>query len=355
MAYQFVSNAPFALKLMGMEGTRQWLLQAMDIYDKEGLYPGSAAFSNIEQFAREYRLSHITVTLEQVQAILETIICGLAGRPLKIEAGNHIFTDTSTLYLPAAINRFNDREKNYQLYKVMAVHLWAQTWFGTFRRPSPDSPHLSEMLIEFNDDGRALRLFNLLETYRLNACIERELPGLAREMGTLSPPASVHDATWEAVIAKLTQKEATVIDTLQATTDLYPLQLPWPEPFLYQTGYNLEATEHTMEQRAELEKSELQLALHELIESLLNESNPDSEQLQIDPSDLEANSNEEGTPELTLDGESLSLPPDLENLLSSLLQDFDDIPDDWLVPAEDGDYPAEDKKRQRRSLQRKLS
>ncbi|MEM7196303.1 MAG: hypothetical protein AAF402_15285 [Pseudomonadota bacterium] len=43
MAYQFVCKSPQAIRLLGLEGTRSWLLQAMETYDKEGLYPGSAS------------------------------------------------------------------------------------------------------------------------------------------------------------------------------------------------------------------------------------------------------------------------------------------------------------------------
>ena len=182
MGYQFVSRAPMALKLMDLEGTRQWLLHDMDIYDKQGLYPGSAALENIQEFAQEYRLSHITVTLNDIINILETILRGLSGRDLKIEAGKNSYTDTETLYLPAAINRFNNRDQNYLFYKILAVHLWAQGWFGTFRRRTPDAPHLGKILDSYEDSNRAQRLFNLLETFRLNDCIQRELPGQAREM-----------------------------------------------------------------------------------------------------------------------------------------------------------------------------
>ncbi len=339
MAFQFVSRVPLALKLMELEGTRSWLLHAMDIYDKEGLYPGSAAFENIEAFARDYRLSHITVTLEQVRGILETIICGLAGRSLNLEAGNCLFTDTETLYLPGAINRFNDREKNFQLYKVMAVHLWAQTWFGTFKRPSPDSPNLSEILGGYEDNGRALRLFNLLETYRLNACIHRELPGLGREMLTLDSPAPIQDATWKTIIENLESTEATVFHTLEATAQLYELQMPWPDGFLFASGYNLDATELTMAQRAELEKLSLQDALTELLEAQKPQGETDPKDA-LNPQDpnLELNANPDGSPQLNLDGEPIPLSPDIESLLESMLQDFDNIPEDWLVPSNDGEY-----------------
>jgi nitric oxide reductase NorD protein len=337
MAFQFVSRVPLALKLMGLEGSQQWLLHAMDIYDKEGLYPGSAAFESIEQFSREYRLSHITVTLEQVQGILETIVCGLTGRVLKIEAGNSIYTDTETLYLPAAINRFNDRDKNYQLYKVTAVHLWAQTWFGTFRRPTPDSPHLSEIIGNYPDRGRALRLFNHLETIRLNACIHRELPGLGREILTMHTRNPIHDTTWITIINALEAPDATVSDTLEATSKLYQLQIPWPEDFPYQGGFNLGATELTIEQRIEQDKLQLQTSLNDLLDFQPGDADH-SQQLDPENTELELTTDDDGSPHMTLDGEPLSLPPDLSTLLSSMLQDLDSLPDDWLVPASDGEH-----------------
>ena len=343
MAYQFVSKVPLALKLMDTEGTKKWLLQAMDVYDKEGLYPGSAALENIEVYAREYRLSHITVNLVDIHHVLETIIHALAGRHLKITAGKRTCTDTETLFLPAAINRFNSSNKNYLLYKTLAVHLWAQTWFGTFRRPDPQSPHLSELLAQFEDNGRALRLFNLLETFRLNACIERELPGLAREMYGLHPTPQIQDNTWKNLISKLESCEATVYDTLEATSLLYPLQQPWPEDFLYQGQLDLNASELTINQRMEHEQAQLQNALAELIESLINAGKLDRDSVESEAPDLEAAWNKADNPELTLDGDPISLPPGVENLLSSIIQDLNHIPRDWLDPAGGGNYPDGDK------------
>jgi len=243
MAYQFVAHAPRALAALGVEGARRWLLRALDIYDREGLYPGSAALADIDAFARDYRLNEVAVVLPQVQAVLERFICGLAGRPLKIAvaADGRARTDTETLFLPAAIHRFDNRDANYQLYKTTAALLWAQTRFGTFRRPTADAPHLVDQIAELGesvgDHGRVLRLFNLLETIRLTACIARELPGLFRDMKALDAAAAAapsHDATWRHFTAQLQAPAATVADTLAATAALYPLQNHAPAAFLYQ-------------------------------------------------------------------------------------------------------------------------
>ncbi len=349
MAFQFVSRAPKAMGLMEMDGTREWILHAMDVYDKEGLYPGSAALDEVEQFAKQYRFNHVAISLDQVRGILETFICGLAGRTLKLEAGSNTYTDTNTLFLPASINRFNDRNKNYQLYKATAVHLWAQTWFGTFKRPSPDALHLNEQIAGFPDPGRALKLFNLLETIRLNACIRRELPGLGREMLTLHTTAPVHDATWLYYFHILESSSASVADTIDATRQLYHLQSSWPDALLYQAGFDLEAARSGIEQRLELEKNALQSALSEMMELSKQDGDlsaiPDSD-LESDKLEFNHDPNNAMPPEITLDGEPMELTPDLEGLLQSMLQDLDDLPDDWLVPAANGEYdPLDESKK----------
>lgn len=337
MSFQFVSQVPLALKLMGLDGTREWLLNAMDIYDREGLYPGSAALEKMEVFAKEYRLSHISVSLDEIKPVLEKFICGLAGRRLKLEVGRETFTDTETLYLPKAINRFNDKQKNYQLFKVIAVHLWAQTWFGTFKRRSPDAPHLKEILGDFADNGRALRLFNLLETIRLNACIERELPGLAREMYHLDTPTPPQDETWQYFVERLQMVKASVVDTVHATTELYSLQMPWPDSMIYQGGFDLDAAVVTIENRIQLEKSDLQKGLADLLEEHLE--NKDGEPMGDDGDlSLSVNETDDGELQVSLDGQPLSTPDKLEELLSSMLQDLDGLPDDWFSAQGDDGY-----------------
>ena len=339
MAYQFISHLPRALSAMGVEGARLWLLRAMDVYDKEGLYPGSAAFARIDEFAREYRLSHIAVTFGEIHTVLERFICGLSGRNLKFEAGERIYTDTETLHLPARISRFDAREKNYQLYKVTAVLLWAQSRFGTFRRATPDAPHLLELLARFDDEARALALFNLLETTRLTACIERELPGLFREMLTLDSVAPAHDATWKKFTARLQSADAGVADTLAATAALYPLQIPWPGALSYQGELDPAAAGRAIDARLEADKSRLQYTLSEILASKAQEADDAEEGADRKRFQLTAESERaDGDVEIMLDGEALALPPDAEALLSSLLQDLERLPEDWLAPAGDGGY-----------------
>ena len=356
MAYQFVHHAPRALALVGMSGTKTWLLNALDIYDKEGLYPGSDAFARIDEFAREFRANDSAVAFGEVHTVLERFIRGLAGRELKLEIGERSYTDTATLYLPARIHRFAERERNYQLYKITAVLLWAQVWFGTFRRATPDAPTLNERLSAFADPARALNLFNRLETIRLTACIERELPGLFRQLRALDQPPPMHDATWRAVAARLQQPDADVDASVDAVEKLYALQTEWPGARLYQTELDLHAAHTVGAQRIESEKNRLQEIIAELLGANPSvDANADEQsdggdddggdQTDATPHELNLDKNPHGDFELQLDGDALILPPHGRRVLSSLLQDFQQLPPEWLTAAGDGAYDSREQTR----------
>ena len=110
---------------------------------------------------------------------LEAFVHGLNGRRLKIEAGEQVYTDTETLFVPATVRRFEQREQNFQLYKAMVVHQWAQTWYGTWRID------VVRELAPFAAPERALACFHALETLRLDAKIKVALPGVYRQLQAL--------------------------------------------------------------------------------------------------------------------------------------------------------------------------
>jgi hypothetical protein len=167
MAFNFVAHVCRALRLMDEAGVEAWLLHCMDIYDTRGLYPAVAAFKDVEAFAREYQSRTTGLAFEEVAGVLEAFVHGLNGRRLKIACGEQPWTDTETLHLPASVSRFETREENFQLYKAMVVHQWAQTWYGTWRAALPVE------LARYPDYEPALVRFHALETLRLDAASDR--------------------------------------------------------------------------------------------------------------------------------------------------------------------------------------
>ena len=174
--------------------------------------------------APEANLRPVTVRLDENVRVLNNYIRGLAGRSLRIESSDEVFTDTEVLFLPALLNRYGDKQNNFTLYKLMATYLWAQTRFGTFRKQTQDDPPLSARLAEYSEPQRALSIFFALESIRLEACIKRELPGLWRQMNTLleisrDKPTAIE---WQNALSKLKEPTSTIETTLKQPKPIYP-------------------------------------------------------------------------------------------------------------------------------------
>jgi len=110
LAYRFAALAPDVLGRVDPPAAEAWIIHAMDTFDREGLYRGSAELTNVDAFMQASRHSEQAVTFEDVSNVLRLLVCGLAGRPLKIELAAEAYTDTETLHLPARMSARASRE-----------------------------------------------------------------------------------------------------------------------------------------------------------------------------------------------------------------------------------------------------
>ena len=349
MAFNFVTYVCPALRLMGTDGVQAWLLHCMDIYDTKGLHPAVVAFKDAEGFAHEYKARQTGLAFDEVVTVLEPFVHGLNGRKLKVEVGEQSYTDSESLFLPAIITRFPERERNFQLYKTLLVHQWAQTWFGTWQLD------VGAVLAGYADSTRALQVFHALETIRLDACIARELPGLYRQMLDLREATGAVDrpAEWDDARRALTQPEATVQDGVHWLRSLYQAPVPVPAPY---AGAMLpERVAAVCAARLINEKQLFRLQVARMVEeqqrkeALQNQQDDAPEQDEVGTSaprevklaatpDAEA---EQGVLfEFTLDDRPVAPPDDLKGTMASIWQDLGEIPPDYLEAAGEGAYYA---------------
>jgi nitric oxide reductase NorD protein len=342
MAYLFANQAPEGLRRMGLADIEAWIVQAMDVYDRMGLFPACKVFREVAVFASEARDNASGTAFENVSGVLELFVRGLSGRPLKLESGDDLYTDTSTLYLPARVARLPEREQNFHLYKAMVAHQWAQTYYGSFRAG------LNDALQQYPDPERALRLFHALETIRLDARLARDLTGLHREMGELRAALneSLCPAAWEAKVERLRSAESSVQDTLALLAELYAGELP--APVCYQGTMHPERVEAAVAARIAREKDEFRTALMQML------GEKDGEYKESDKQDplaghFSVTPNEERDGEfsfaLNLDGKPITPPDNVRSLMDSIIQDLDQIPDDYLTAAGDGGYRRENEEK----------
>ena len=346
MALNFVSHVCPALRLMDAAGVEAWLLACMDIYDTRGLHPAVVAFRDVEGFARDYKARSTGVSFEDVVNVLEVFVHGLNGRRLKLECGDHCYTDTETLFLPACVSRYPDREENFQLYKAMVVHLWAQTWFGSWRI------ELREVLGRYTDPDAALACFHALETMRLDACIRDTLPGVYRHLQRFRADSPVEfNNDWQAAAERLSQPGAKLEDTLLWLQRLAAGKLP--DSVIYQGVMRPEAVEKVRAARLQADKQAFRMHMLHMQDGLREEAdeqddearevNEDGEvrlpfELRIVEADDEAN----GVMfEMQLDGRPIEPPDDVKGTMASIFQDLGEIPEEYLYAAGDGAYHAE--------------
>lgn len=335
MGYQFAALAPQAFTLMDSEEIESWVIHAMDVYDKEGLYSGSAVFKNVNEYAQGIAQKQHGVALDSVSGILELFLCGLSGRRLKLEAHSETYTDTATLFLPHRIAIAATREENFRAYKATAAHLWAQTRYGTFRQD------LTPIVARFPDAHAALRLLHFFETVRLDAIIARDLPGLGAEMLALRTQHTTPDAA----CAPLFQASARFEHSLALLEKLYGKVTP--PHYVYMGELFPERVEAVRLARMQKEKLLLRQALGELADetreklpaaSLSERSDaPPQFHLENTPDEM---ANEQQSFVLNLDGQQIIPPDHVQNLLNSVVQDLGEIPEEYLVAAGDGGYNA---------------
>jgi len=323
MAYQFAAAAPEALPALDTQAAEAWIIQAMDSYDREGLYQGSLVFKQYADFAQRGLNAH-GVQFNEVATVLERFVCGLAGRRLNIDSAETAWTDTETLYLPPRITVGASRDENFLIYKIIATLLWAQGRYGTF------NIDLNAALAHHSEPARALVWLNYLEVIRLEANIARLLPGLARDLAALrgesgeSGESSDHDARY----APLRAVDAGVRDSI-ALLDTLDLQQAVPRRAWLGTLRPASA-KAAREARLTREKDALQAALAQLFKEQIQNADGAEENQNFEVR-VNHDDNLGADVELTLGGKPLAPPKPVRELLDSIVQDLGEIPDEYLL------------------------
>jgi len=328
IAYQFASKAGFALRTIGPEGCESWLQSALDVYFEQGLAAAVEALSNLDRFIADRRKRSRGLEFANIRGVLQHFVHGLNGRRLSLDTSDEVLTDSETLYLPALIDQFPLERQNFACYRAIAVHQWAQCWYGTWR---------ADTIAQIPRDGPALRTFHYLETLRLNACIERDYPGLARQMTALQQ--EIPEA-WKPLQAKLCDPSSNVLDSIRLSAELW--DKPRPDPFPFQGKLDPDRVQAKLDARLQREQQQLRLALSRFANR--NDSfRDDDAAVSVDAHDeirFELLDERDSAPGFELDGIPIAPDTEIADLAVSILQDLGEIPRDYLRAGGSADYRA---------------
>ena len=311
-----------------------WALHTMDTYDRSGLQPAMALVRDIDSFLKIRHEISFGATLEAHERVLHHFLRGLSGRPLKlerIEPHALSYTDSETIFIPPVLSIMASPESNFQLYKATLVYLWSQTRYGTFRHP------LEQLAKQSTAPADFIALFQSFDRLRLEGKIGAELPGLMRTMTQLKGETGQDDLPpeWQPFVEQLSRPECT-IDEVIALTGIHLGSLLPLTPCCYQGGLNLTAVTEVQQVRIEQEQAQFRVAIDEL----LKEQNRESvDRPEIKSKKVEDPTKPEGFDiEIQIDQAVLAIPPFIKSLKESIMQDFGEIPPEYLQAAGPGDY-----------------
>ncbi|MBT4986539.1 MAG: nitric oxide reductase activation protein [Proteobacteria bacterium] len=324
LGFQFIAHVPHAFRNMSLDQVETWLIRAMDIYDRQGLYPGSQSLANVDDFLRTLESSKREVRLDsRLNSILVHYLDGLSARSLHIKSGTAPTTDTETIFLPQTLDVFSSKAQNTALYRMLVTQLWAQTYFGTFRRKDQKTPTLSDQLDQYSDPARARVIFQRVEQARLDACIKRSFPGLARQMKALNTTAE--GSKWHTLIEPLLNPHCTVEDSLELVSTLYHSKAVIPESLPWACEIDIIHGQQTTDARVAKNQRELTEALSNWLEDDMQRTDI------LDSMKIENAANDASTDQdppsftLSLDGTVLTPPEEIQNLMHSIFLDLGEI------------------------------
>jgi nitric oxide reductase NorD protein len=351
-----------ALQLMDESMLSQWIVYAMEKLDVEGLIPAVQSLLDVEKFAAEAKDRARGVVFEEVSGMLSLFVQGLSGRSLKLERAETAWTDTETIYLPEYVGNFDEHDDNFALYKSILAHQWAQLWFGTWQvelladHKAPRLCLLNQLEAHILEIPHALDYLHRLETIRLDYRIAEELPGIHRNMQHVLQLLDqvLIPTDWQEDIAPLLSKEASINTSCQLLIQV--LKKSSPSPLCFQGQWQIENLQSTLASRMLREKKELQKAIWKLseeqkkkklkgkAESEEKEDSQKSKKLEVKKSE-ETQLPNNFDMEITLDDEPIQLNIEATDTFSSILQDFSEIPEEYLQTGFAGAYDTEaDKK-----------
>ena len=333
LAFQFCHLGAISLKVVEELAWQDWIKHINSVYMESGIDASIETMQALEKYIDSTTYADTSVSYQDISRIVESIITGLNGRSLTLKQSDRLFTDTETIHLPENISTFSSYDENFSLYKTIAIHQWAQSWFGTWR------VDVQQLTQTFSNPADAVSLFHSLETVRLDANIERELPGIARAMKQFNSLLNAQDLppTWQQAVTQLSQPEASAHDSASLLYALYDDDYR-PQATLYQGELDPSLAREKMNERVDQDKSDLQARLNQLEQELISDQpdmpmdeDEEAEDKRFQVKEIDDDEVPDGyRVELEFDGEDVETPDDIQELLDSIQQDLGEIPEDYL-------------------------
>jgi len=294
LCYSYLSSARSALGCLPTERLSQWVLDILDIYEKDGLRAAQHFMADVESNFLCRLRGEAGLDFSHAAKSLTPYARSIIARNITLASGPQIYTDTEYIYLPDKLTICASDEDNFLLYKLIVTFQLGILLQGTYEFGLPANHALIRALTDkygaltvpehirlehffplFPDSRLAEEIFTLAEGQRVSCYIAAAFPGLWRDTAKIRsglaalrtpPPGSslpskvlemlarhiITGATeaelrnslqplYERVLAELSGPAETAADSAAKTAAIYAMLYPHKEtcitvPPLYYVG-----------------------------------------------------------------------------------------------------------------------
>lgn len=398
LCFDYLKTVAAALDCFKPDNLSEWVNSTLDQYEKEGLRAAQRYMADVEGNYLCPLRGENGVPFKQVYGRLLPYLRGLSGMSLELATNDAVYTDTSTIFVPSEMVLFDDNQDNIFMYKLIVTYQWAYIACSSYtvcdlmnigedrKNGVATSLWLRGFLQSFSNPRLASDVYHLLETIRVTAFLENELPGLMRQKGSL--PAGKHDEnvfhdTIPGTIQYLqnvlfnnvdlssgTANNDTVLELVQShkmhaqsamdsvrlTTSLFDLfhdeQVKYipVEPLPYQGFMRLDAVEYARDQRLDQFKD---MFIDALATRLLKHpqgiksdpaqqqkpegsggaSNEDGIAVVIESRPQSGLDNSDATVLITIDNEQVDMDEELQSIVNTIISDLGYLPEKYVSSA----------------------
>ena len=347
LAYNFCYHGVESLKSLDESQWDDWINEIIKKNDDSGIDESIKLMDNITLYSDELSGSSSSINFIDFSKTIESLLTGLNGRPLKVEVAEEIYTDTETIFLPERISTEDTKEKNFLLIKASAIHLWAQTYYGTWRINKDD-------FNDFEDKEKAIKAYHFLETIRLDEKIKKELPGAGRILEELNPKDNLEliSKNFKNAIKILSKDFSNHKDSLGLINSILN-DLDKIPSSLYAGNLKIDSVGGIADERINQDKVNFEKALDEMHEQWKKVENDSQDNNDDDNKDQGSektfsieknNNNDEYDIALEYGDSSITPPENIKQIMDSIIQDFGEIPEEYLEPAGEGGYNKDEEK-----------
>ncbi len=200
LCFAFLAQLHNGLHCLETKQLPEWVKGILHVYEAEGLRAAQLYMEDVENnFLCQLR-GESGLLFTEAQGRLVPYVRGVSGKSLQVASSDMAATDTATIFLPRECSYYRDNYKNFQVYKLLStfqcifiqLDLYCQN--NALSVAIPSFLEKKEKVAESGEDllmpffrnfphqQLAQDIYHLLQTIRCAVFMEKEFPGLMRDI-----------------------------------------------------------------------------------------------------------------------------------------------------------------------------